>query len=417
MKFLFLLLVLNLALAGNSGWNGGHPYIQEFKSVMKNIQNELKSCNLYNDPELKGRINQTQMELTISQTKVEIKRKDLLRDRYSNLRMARNYPQYNLIEFTRNGWRDLEEIETEDDKNLINERKRGIVLHEYLGIQEIEIGDYELTDLILMKIQHCLDEKEQQRLQAIANKKAAEEKAKAEKEQARIDAQNEEKRKKIELEAQAVQNLADFPESFVTSRLGFCKVMNGETHQILSPNGKKCGYPVYFKNEYKRCNTSLDNAKEYMLTEKECVQGFDLVPAKSYRKLVNKWSLENSARVQAHEDKIHSLSTYNMNKNEMLYAAVKRFVQYTSFQLGKCLAVKYFDPKKANARCRIEYFNNINDYKYEISHVQVEGYSYYFYGHNDVHSFDQRLCKNFYKTEAEILARLEKEYDKCLEEK
>lgn len=331
MKIVNLVLIIMICpLAGLAVTkNKAHPYEQEFKSLMKNLQLQFKTCGLYSDPEVSSLINQTQMELTIAQTRVKSKRKKLLRDRYSFLRMARNYPKKRLIEFSISGWKDLQKVEDFQTEILVNERKRAIVLHEYLGIQEIEVDHYRHTDLILSKVSDCLSQK-----------------ANAESERIQREKEMDLSRKKL-LDELVAAHSAMYPEQFIESRLGFCKLVTSELRDALNMG---CSEKlVLLNNHHFSCFETASQAIEHMKTSPECLSGFDRLTTEDYLRRVrvdqeinqstyNSWrklmkQREKDAKEEEQEKTVQS------QKDELITLIKKGLSEYKRtrvFKIGGC---------------------------------------------------------------------------------
>ena len=147
MKLLFPLTLYSvLSFAGNSGWNGGHPYIHGILDTARQLDDEMQVCGVYRDPAVSSKLSKSEFLNAVDTVLVEIKNHKNLRDRFGQKRAARNNPSQNRIQFTKAGWEQV----------LYNERsKRAIVLHEYLGVIEAEENEYTLSDLILAKLDDC----------------------------------------------------------------------------------------------------------------------------------------------------------------------------------------------------------------------------------------------------------------------
>lgn len=144
---LFFSLTFHAAIASNGGGNGGHPYAAEFQSHMDTMIDEMDACELWDDAELKNKLIPTKLDTEVMTTKIEIKKRGKLIDKFGNSVSALNYPKKRKIEVLQKDW----EMLTGKTDN-----KRMLVLHEYLGIHnEAEVDHYRISQHILNLIETC----------------------------------------------------------------------------------------------------------------------------------------------------------------------------------------------------------------------------------------------------------------------
>ena len=141
LRYLLLLLV-SLHAFGST-----HPFEFEFKDIIYGIDDEMEVCGIYQEPEIASLLSQDELRLAIKTTYLKIKKnKKYLTNQHGDRVVARNNLKRGVIEFSKFGWRRMITDQAQ---------KRSIVLHEYLGILEIEIENYQTSNLILAKIEDC----------------------------------------------------------------------------------------------------------------------------------------------------------------------------------------------------------------------------------------------------------------------
>lgn len=146
LKLLFL-IAIQPAFASNGGGNGGHPYAAEFQRHMDTIVDEIDACELWNDAEISQKMISAKLDADIAATKIEIKKRGKLIDKFGNTVAALNFPKKKKIQVLQGGWENL---------TGKTEAKRILVLHEYLGIHgEAEVDTYRFSQHILDLIETC----------------------------------------------------------------------------------------------------------------------------------------------------------------------------------------------------------------------------------------------------------------------
>ena len=147
MKFLFLFLVVIFHAFGST-----HPFEFEFKDIIYGIDDEMEVCGIYQEPEIASVLSQSELRLAIKTTRLKMRKtKMYVTNQHGDQVVARNNLQKGMIEFTEFGWRRMITDQAQ---------KRSIVLHEYLGILEVEIENYLTSNLILAKIEDCQSRKD-----------------------------------------------------------------------------------------------------------------------------------------------------------------------------------------------------------------------------------------------------------------
>lgn len=132
---LFALLGFHTAFAGQRTGNGGDAIEIEFRLLGMRIVDFLNSADR---PTRLSDINTADLSRAVQETKIVAKNQTLY-DRHDQARTAVNYPAERRIELNRDGWAALK---YSFDEKLV------LVLHEYLGILENEVDNYDLSSRI-----------------------------------------------------------------------------------------------------------------------------------------------------------------------------------------------------------------------------------------------------------------------------
>lgn len=142
-----LLTFSSISMASNGGGNGGHPYAAEFQNIMSTIYYEMDTCGLWGIQSIKDIVYPRKLSQDMKVTRIEIKNRGRLIDKFGAEVSALNFPRKRKIKVLKKDWESL--------AGSIKD-KRYLVLHEYLGIHdEAEVDHYRTSSIMLDAIEKC----------------------------------------------------------------------------------------------------------------------------------------------------------------------------------------------------------------------------------------------------------------------
>lgn len=136
-------------------------YESEFKKTMGKVIEILEAPGITMPRELEL-IRVYPLKYDAEFAEVEMKRKTL-KDKFGRVKCALNFPMEKRIEFNKECW---EKLENNDEMKLV------FVFHEYLGLSEQEIDNYELSSLIVAPYKKLLEIKAENARREIEKKEA-----------------------------------------------------------------------------------------------------------------------------------------------------------------------------------------------------------------------------------------------------
>lgn len=165
MKLLLLTIFMTtqisfaMSFRGGGMGNGGHPYEIQFKQDAMRILELLKK-DVVEKPDALKKIDLYQLDLNIELVEVELKRKKL-KDKFGRVRSALNFPGKRLIQINKKDWEKIQSIDS---------LRLPLVLHEYLGISNEEVDNYDISSNLYSYVEKVKALEHEERLRDVNSK-------------------------------------------------------------------------------------------------------------------------------------------------------------------------------------------------------------------------------------------------------